>query len=136
MSKWLWLHLPTGRTLVESTLFLRHFNEVTSVPSGYGYNLVTAPSLSLAANSRWLCLHPECGYNLVNSPHLKPAWVLDRALWHLTCDIADGKYSDHGVPAHIENEHQLHVSWLGYPFVLYCIEIGKLSIQLIKRYFE
>ncbi|XP_035597566.1 glycogen debranching enzyme-like isoform X2 [Oncorhynchus keta] len=62
-----------------------------------------------AANSRWLCLHPECGYNLVNSPHLKPAWVLDRALWHLTCDIADGKYSGHGVPAHIENEHQLHM---------------------------
>ncbi|XP_041924454.1 glycogen debranching enzyme isoform X2 [Alosa sapidissima] len=58
-----------------------------------------------AANSKWIRLHPECGYNLVNSPHLKPAWVLDRALWHLTCDIADGKYKN--MPALITSEAQL-----------------------------
>ncbi|KAK6484196.1 glycogen debranching enzyme-like isoform X1 [Huso huso] len=60
-----------------------------------------------AANSKWLMEHPECGYNLVNSPHLKPAWLLDRALWHLTCDIADGKYKDKGLPALIENDEHL-----------------------------
>lgn len=60
-----------------------------------------------AANSKWIHLHPECGYNLVNSPHLKPAWVLDRALWHLTCDLADGKYSDRGLPALITSHQQL-----------------------------
>ncbi|XP_041133692.1 glycogen debranching enzyme-like isoform X1 [Polyodon spathula] len=61
-----------------------------------------------AANSKWLMEHPECGYNLVNSPHLKPAWLLDRALWHLTCDVADGKYKDKGLPALIENDEHLN----------------------------
>uniref|UniRef100_A0A8C1NHD8 Glycogen debranching enzyme n=1 Tax=Cyprinus carpio TaxID=7962 RepID=A0A8C1NHD8_CYPCA len=61
-----------------------------------------------AANSKWIKKHPECGYNLVNSPHLKPAWVLDRALWHVTCAIADGKYKDKGLPALIQNHEHLH----------------------------
>ncbi|RXM35682.1 Glycogen debranching enzyme [Acipenser ruthenus] len=61
-----------------------------------------------AANSKWLMEHPECGYNLVNSPHLKPAWLLDRALWHLTCDVADGKYKDKGLTALIENDEHLN----------------------------
>jgi len=55
-------------------------------------------------------MHPECGYNLVNSPHLKPAWVLDRALWHLSCMVADGRCIDKGVPPLIENDHHLNVS--------------------------
>ncbi|XP_056155875.1 glycogen debranching enzyme-like isoform X1 [Lampris incognitus] len=61
-----------------------------------------------AANSKWIRVHPECGYNLVNSPHLKPAWVLDRALWHLSCDIADGKYAEKGVPGLIQNEQHIN----------------------------
>uniref|UniRef100_A0A671PSY8 Glycogen debranching enzyme n=1 Tax=Sinocyclocheilus anshuiensis TaxID=1608454 RepID=A0A671PSY8_9TELE len=61
-----------------------------------------------AANSKWIKKHPECGYNLVNSPHLKPAWVLDRALWHVTCAIANGKYKDRGLPALIQNHEHLH----------------------------
>lgn len=61
-----------------------------------------------ATNSRWIQDHPESAYNLVNSPHLKPAWVLDRALWHLSCDVAAGRYRDRGVPALIENEHHMH----------------------------
>ncbi|XP_030063489.1 glycogen debranching enzyme isoform X1 [Microcaecilia unicolor] len=61
-----------------------------------------------AANSKWIQEHPECAYNLVNSPHLKAAWVLDRALWHLTCDVASGKYKDRGLPPLIENEQQLN----------------------------
>ena len=46
----------------------------------------------------------------MNSPHLKPAWVLDRALWHLSCDVAGGKYREKGLPALIENDHQMNVS--------------------------
>ncbi|XP_041417474.1 glycogen debranching enzyme isoform X2 [Xenopus laevis] len=61
-----------------------------------------------AANSKWIQQHPECGYNLVNSPHLKPAWLLDRALWHLTCDVAEGKYAAKGLPALIETDQQLN----------------------------
>nr|XP_055038988.1 glycogen debranching enzyme-like isoform X1 [Misgurnus anguillicaudatus] len=60
-----------------------------------------------AVNSEWIRLHPECGYNLVNSPHLKPAWLLDRALWHFSFAIAEGKYSNSGLPALIENEKHI-----------------------------
>lgn len=61
-----------------------------------------------ASNSKWIQEHPECGYNLVNSPHLKPAWLLDRALWHLTVNVAEGKYAARGLPALIENDQQLN----------------------------
>ncbi|KAM8838506.1 glycogen debranching enzyme isoform 2-T4 [Synchiropus picturatus] len=61
-----------------------------------------------AANSVWIKEHPECGYNMVNSPHLRPAWVLDRAIWHLTTGIADGLYTDRGLPADISNESHLN----------------------------
>ncbi|XP_053549692.1 glycogen debranching enzyme isoform X1 [Bombina bombina] len=60
-----------------------------------------------AANSNWIKQHPECSYNLVNSPHLKPAWLLDRALWHLTCNVADGKYAQRGLPSIIQTDQQL-----------------------------
>lgn len=63
-----------------------------------------------AANSVWIKEHPECGYNLVNSPHLRPAWVLDRAIWHLTTRVAEGRYKDKGLPADITNESHLNVS--------------------------
>lgn len=65
---------------------------------------------STAANSVWIKEHPECGYNLVNSPHLRPAWVLDRAIWHLTTRIAEGRYKAKGLPADITNESHLNVS--------------------------
>ncbi|XP_055359802.1 glycogen debranching enzyme isoform X4 [Betta splendens] len=61
-----------------------------------------------AANSKWIREHPECGYNLVNSPHLRPAWVLDRALWHLTTRIAEGRYKAKGLPADITSQSHLN----------------------------
>ncbi|XP_030259204.1 glycogen debranching enzyme isoform X1 [Sparus aurata] len=60
-----------------------------------------------AANSLWIKEHPECGYNLVNSPHLRPAWVLDRAIWHLTTRIVEGRYKAKGLPTDITNESHL-----------------------------
>ncbi|KAK2843994.1 hypothetical protein Q5P01_010653 [Channa striata] len=61
-----------------------------------------------AANSEWIREHPECGYNLVNSPHLRPAWVLDRAIWHLTTRIAEGRYTAKGLPPDITKESHLN----------------------------
>ena len=72
--------------------------------------LILFPLFLTAANSVWIKEHPECGYNLVNSPHLRPAWVLDRAIWHLTTRIAEGRYKAKGLPADITNESHLNVS--------------------------
>ncbi|KAJ3594817.1 hypothetical protein NHX12_004122 [Muraenolepis orangiensis] len=54
--------------------------------------------------------HPECGYNLVNSPHLRPSWVLDRALTHLSVSMASGRYVDKGLPADVTGEAHITVN--------------------------
>lgn len=62
-----------------------------------------------ANDSPWLQEHPECGYNLVNSPHLKPAFLADRILLHFSLDIGDGKYEAKGIPDTIDKMEHLEV---------------------------
>uniref|UniRef100_A0A5S6R4Q9 Glycogen debranching enzyme n=1 Tax=Trichuris muris TaxID=70415 RepID=A0A5S6R4Q9_TRIMR len=45
-----------------------------------------------ARNSPWLLQHPECGFNLENTPHLRPAFVLDRVLAQFSREVANGEY--------------------------------------------
>ncbi|ORZ29735.1 hypothetical protein BCR44DRAFT_1447957 [Catenaria anguillulae PL171] len=45
-----------------------------------------------ACNSTWLRDHPESGYNLVNSPHLVPAYEVDQAILDFSHDLAHGKH--------------------------------------------
>ena len=56
----------------------------------------------------WLLQHPEAGYNLVNSPHLRPAYALDAALYRFSCEIADGKWVNMGISPEITHEMEIH----------------------------
>lgn len=47
--------------------------------------------------------HPEASYNLINSPHLKPAFLLDCILMQFTRDISDGKLAQ--IPSQIDEDH-------------------------------
>ncbi|CAF1107823.1 unnamed protein product [Didymodactylos carnosus] len=62
-----------------------------------------------AANDFSLILeHPDCTYNLVNSPHLKPGFFLDSILMQFTVDCFNGNLKhrhEGGIPSKIEEYH-------------------------------
>ena len=63
-----------------------------------------------ANNSDWLFEHPECGYNLHNAPHLKPAYLLDRILAHFSMEVGEGKYKKDKIFPVVDSHVQIQVS--------------------------
>lgn len=53
----------------------------------------------MSNDSEFLRQHPNSSYNMHNSPHLRPAFVFDRVLHHLTIDICRGIYENQGIYA-------------------------------------
>ncbi|KAK6045756.1 hypothetical protein COOONC_16739 [Cooperia oncophora] len=58
-----------------------------------------------AKNAKWLQEHPECAYNCLNSPHLRPAFVVDRVYHHFGREVGEGKWASRGVPEVVDNVH-------------------------------
>ncbi|KAJ3123418.1 hypothetical protein HK098_001911 [Nowakowskiella sp. JEL0407] len=56
-----------------------------------------------ACNSEWLQYHPEAGFNMKNSPHLRPAYEVDEAILVLSAEIE----SVHHLPSSITTESEL-----------------------------
>lgn len=51
---------------------------------------------------------PQATFNLHNSPHLIPAFVLDRIFQQTTVEISNGVYeTSHGISRHRLDEHNL-----------------------------
>ncbi len=61
-----------------------------------------------AFDTPWLLQHPEVGYNLINSPHLRPAYALDSTLHAFSREIAEGKWVQSGIHPEINNEGDIH----------------------------
>lgn len=64
-----------------------------------------------ANESPFLISHPECTYNCVNSPHLRPAYILDAVLFELTIQVAAGEWEFKGIPTVVDTEDHLNVSY-------------------------
>lgn len=63
-----------------------------------------------ANESAWLFEHPECTYNMVNCPYLRPAYLLDYSLYHFTVEVSKGMWEFSGVPLVVDSEEHLKVS--------------------------
>ncbi|XP_078050064.1 glycogen debranching enzyme [Augochlora pura] len=94
-----------------------------------------------ANESPFLISHPECTYNCVNSPHLRPAYILDAALFELTVQVAAGEWEFKGIPTVVETEehlnsirHALHTYFL--PLVkiqeLYIVDINETIAEFLN----
>ncbi|KAK3091545.1 hypothetical protein FSP39_020658 [Pinctada imbricata] len=62
-----------------------------------------------ANDSPWLKEHPECGYNLQNSPYLKPAYLVDCILRHFSLDVGGGKFTHRGLPHIVDSNQHLEM---------------------------
>uniref|UniRef100_A0ABD2WG93 Glycogen debranching enzyme n=1 Tax=Trichogramma kaykai TaxID=54128 RepID=A0ABD2WG93_9HYME len=72
-----------------------------------------------ANESPFLINNPECTYNCVNCPHLRPSYILDAILFELTLQVETGSWESRGIPAVVETEdhlnairHALHTHFL------------------------
>ena len=62
-----------------------------------------------ANDSPWIQDHPECAYNLENSKHLRPAYLLDIALYKFSIEVGKGLWENRGIPTEVTTEDQLQV---------------------------
>lgn len=62
-----------------------------------------------ANETSWLREHPECSFNAENSPHLRPAMLLDQELYLLSRQAMLGKMVSAGIPPSITKEEHLEV---------------------------
>lgn len=60
-------------------------------------------------DTTWLQDHPDAGYNLVNSPHLRPAYALDIALATFGQEISEGKWDNAGISPFVSSENDVRV---------------------------
>lgn len=115
-------YLPTGYTSSESkatfkncegatksfnveSSFLKVHELVKSINRDWGMlSLVDVVWNHTSFDTPWLLQHPEAGYNLVNSPHLRPAYALDLALANFSREIAEGEWEKFGIRPEIRSE--------------------------------
>lgn len=82
-----------------------------------------------AIETPWLVEHPECSYNLQNSPHLKPAFLLDSAIQNFSQEICDGKWTKRGIPPVITEEAQLDaIRWALYNTILPPLQLHEFYV--------
>lgn len=62
-----------------------------------------------ANETDWLQDHPDATYNCLNCPYLRPAYLLDAALYQFSIDVIDGVYEQQGVPVEVNTEDHLNV---------------------------
>ena len=74
------------------------------------WNIVSITDIVLnhtANESQWLLKHPDSTYNMSSSPHLRPAYLIDRALYHFSIEISEKKWKNRGIPSAVTTGEHL-----------------------------
>lgn len=101
--------MGTDQELKIDSSYVKMYDLVKSLQNDWRIlSLVDVVWNHTAFDTPWLMQHPEVGYNMVNSPHLRPAYALDVALNKFSCEVAEGEWQQHGVRPEIENEGDLN----------------------------
>ncbi|BFY99964.1 hypothetical protein BsWGS_03004 [Bradybaena similaris] len=61
-----------------------------------------------AKDSPWVWEHPECTFNMVTAPHLRPAYIVDRIFENFSLEVSKGRWERDGIPDTITTEEQLN----------------------------
>ncbi|KAK4560942.1 bifunctional 4-alpha-glucanotransferase/amylo-alpha-1,6-glucosidase [Recurvomyces mirabilis] len=86
---------PNGEKDIESL--------ISRMNHDYGLLAMTDVVLNHTANnSKWLEAHPDAGYNITTSPHLRSAYELDSAMLKFSANL-----KNLGLPTHLSNEGDL-----------------------------
>lgn len=62
-----------------------------------------------ANESKWLVDHPESTYNCSNCPYMRPAYLLDAALYQFSANVSKGLYETKGIPREVCTEDHINV---------------------------
>lgn len=74
-------------------------NVVSKMRKEWGILSICDIVLNHTANeTKWIYEKSEASYNCLNSPHLRPAFLFDRVLYHLSKDIEAGLWTSKGIP--------------------------------------
>ncbi|XP_062509338.1 glycogen debranching enzyme-like [Corticium candelabrum] len=103
-------HLGDMGHVIEMEEGLKKIGDLTeSIRNEWGILSITDVVWNhMAVDSDLLKVHPEAAYNLMNSPHLRPAFALDQLLYQFSLDMAARKFTSEGVTPHIRSESELH----------------------------
>ncbi|KAK4310829.1 hypothetical protein Pmani_017632 [Petrolisthes manimaculis] len=95
-----------------------------------------------ANETPWLQQHPDATYNCSNCPHLRPAFLLDRALCRASKEVAEGKWDDQGIPVAIREEkhveaikNMLHTHFLPQIKIheFYTVDVDRIVEEFRRR---
>ena len=103
---------PVGAShdLVMDKAFTKVKELVDHMSKSWGVNsIVDVVWNHTSFDSPWLLDHPEAAYNLVNSPHLRPAYALDASLKRFSDEIADGEWVDRGISPTVTSERDISI---------------------------
>lgn len=87
-----------------------------------------------ANESMWIQEHPEVTYNCMNCPYMRPAYLLDAALYQFSVDVKNGLYEDKGIPEIVNTEE--HLNAIRYHFrqsVLEPLNIAELFMCDVNK---